>query len=161
MIHGITLGCSYLQYQPDVKAKLDIVHFQCNWFSGQSVSNKNDSYAWIYQAIILMVRSLAFRMGICDGVVYMMVAALQQVLTILVIFSVVVVVNSEIVCLEVAVYNYKSPEVSYGKDTSTWCSGGSVLMIHDNNVVLVAPSCCGRLVISSNSGGGAMSLVQA
>jgi len=74
---------------------------------------------------------------------------------------VVVVVNSEIMCLEVAVYDCKSPEVSYGKDTSTWCSGGSVLVTHDNNVVSVAPSYCGRLVINSNSGGRAMSLVQA
>ena len=29
----------YIQYQPDVKAKLDIVHFQHNWFSGWSVPN--------------------------------------------------------------------------------------------------------------------------
>ena len=29
----------HIQYQPDVKAKLDIVHFQCNQFSGQSVPN--------------------------------------------------------------------------------------------------------------------------
>ena len=29
----------YIQYQPDVKAKLDIVHFQYNWFSDWFVSN--------------------------------------------------------------------------------------------------------------------------
>ena len=31
----------YIQYQSDVKAKLDIVHFQCNWFSGWSIPNTN------------------------------------------------------------------------------------------------------------------------
>ena len=71
-----------------------------------------------------------------------------------------VVVNSEIVYSEVTVYDCKSPKVSCGKDTSIWCTGGSVLVTHDSNVVSVAPSYCGRLVISSNSGGGAMSLVQ-
>ena len=30
----------HIQYQPDIKAKLDIAHFQHNWFSGWSVSNK-------------------------------------------------------------------------------------------------------------------------
>ena len=34
----------YIQYQPDVKAKLDIVHFQCNWFSGQSIPNIMSSF---------------------------------------------------------------------------------------------------------------------
>ena len=37
------LGVQYevhIQYQPDVKAKLDIAYFQCNWFSGWSVPNK-------------------------------------------------------------------------------------------------------------------------
>ena len=29
----------YIQYQPDIKAKLDIVYFQCNQFSGWSVFN--------------------------------------------------------------------------------------------------------------------------
>ena len=36
------LGVQYevhIQYQPDVKAKLDIVHSQHNWFSGWSVPN--------------------------------------------------------------------------------------------------------------------------
>jgi len=81
------------------------------------------------------------------------------VLTILVIFSVVVVVNSTIVCLEVVVYDCKSPEVSYSKDTSIWCINSSILVTHNSNVVLVALSYCERLVISSNSGGGAISLV--
>ena len=47
-------------------------------------------------------------------------------LTILVIFSVVVVVNSTIMCLEVVVYDCKSLEVSYSKDTSIWCINGSI-----------------------------------
>ena len=31
----------HIQHQPDVKAKLDIVYFQCNQFSGWSVSNRS------------------------------------------------------------------------------------------------------------------------
>ena len=80
-------------------------------------------------------------------------------LTILVIFSVVVVVNSTIVCLEVVVYDCKSLKVSYSKDTSIWYINGSVLVTHNSNVVSVALSYCERLVISSNSGSGAISLV--
>ena len=29
----------HIQYQSDVKAKLDIAHFQHNWFSGWSIPN--------------------------------------------------------------------------------------------------------------------------
>ena len=48
----------HIQYQPDVKAKLDIVHFQHNWFSGWSVSNiwpskkLSEKYLRLYEIIV-------------------------------------------------------------------------------------------------------------
>ena len=34
----------HIQYQPDVKAKLDIAHFQRNWFSGWSVPDNYETF---------------------------------------------------------------------------------------------------------------------
>ena len=47
----------HIQYQPDVKAKLDIAHFQHNWFSGWSVPNiwpskkLSEKYLRLYEII--------------------------------------------------------------------------------------------------------------